>query len=144
MASSTKNKLGIKGWFFGGRYVVERYAYLIHRISGIGILVYFIAHIFVTGSRVGGPEKWQATMESFQTPLFKFGEYLVFAAFAFHALNGLRLFLHELGFLIGKPERPVFPYKTSIHHQRPWLVVLMIVAALLIVVGGLDFYILGE
>jgi succinate dehydrogenase / fumarate reductase cytochrome b subunit len=144
MASTPKNKLGIRGWVCGGRYVVERYAYIIHRISGIGILVYFILHIFVTGSRVGGPEKWHSTMSFFETPLFKFGEYLVFAAFAFHALNGLRLFFSELGFLIGKPARPVFPYKTSIHHQRPWLIVLMILAALFIVVGGLDFYILGE
>jgi succinate dehydrogenase/fumarate reductase cytochrome b subunit len=37
------------------------------------------------------------------------GEHLVFVAFAFHALNGVRLVLVELGFAVGKPLEPVYP-----------------------------------
>jgi len=48
----------------------------------------------------------------------KIGEYLVFAAFAFHAVNGIRLVIVELGWGVGKPIEPVYPYRTSVDAQR--------------------------
>ncbi len=137
-----KNKLGLWGWLGGGRYGLERYAYILHRVTGLGLLAYFIMHIFVTGTRLGGPEKWTQTMAFYETPFFKFGEFLVFIAFAFHAINGIRLGLMELGFLLGKPARPVLPYRSVVIKQRPWMIVVMVLAALLIIAGGLDFYVL--
>jgi len=139
-----KNKLGLAGWFSGGRYGVERYAYILHRIAGLGILLYFILHIFVTGSRLGGQESWESQMATFDTPLFKFGEFLVFLAFAFHALNGIRLIITELGFGMGKPQRPTFPYRTSVMRQRPILITVMVIAAILMVLGGANFYLIGN
>ncbi len=139
-----KNKLGLRGWLSGGRYGIERYAYTLHRITGLGLLVYFVMHIIVTGSRINGPEGWQIYMESFKTPLFKFGEFLVFVAFAFHAVNGIRLAMTELGLFLGKPTRPIYPYKSSVMRQRPLLIVVMIVAAVVVVLGGIDFYVLGK
>ncbi len=135
-----KNKLGIMGWLGGGRFGAERYAYALHRLTGLGILAYFLLHIFVTGSRLGGQQSWKSTMATFETPIFKFGEFLVFLAFAYHALNGLRLAITELGFMLGKAQRPVFPYVTSVHRQRPLFIGLMIVAAIIIIFGGADFY----
>ncbi len=146
MAESAKhysNKLGLWGWLGGGRYGLERYAYALHRVTGLGILLYFILHIFVTGSRLGGQESWTKWMGSFETGLFEIGEFLVFAAFAYHALNGIRLGLTELGFLMGKPTRPIFPYRSAVMRQRPVLIVVMVLAAILIVAGGLDFFVLG-
>lgn len=137
-----KNRLGLKGWAFAGRYGMERWAYTLHRISGLAILLYFILHIFVTGSRLGGESSWTAEMAKLDTPVFKFGEFLVFIAFAYHALNGIRLVIAELGFMMGKPMRPILPYTNSVHRQRPLFMVIMIVAALLMVLGGLDFYLI--
>ncbi len=139
-----KNNLGLAGWISGGRYGLERYAYTLHRITGLGILLYFLLHIFATSSRIWGPEAWEKTMELFEKPVFKFGEYLVFVAFAYHALNGIRLFITELGFGMGKPQRPVIPYKNAVRRQRPLLIFVMIIAFVLIVFGGLDFYLLGN
>jgi succinate dehydrogenase / fumarate reductase cytochrome b subunit len=82
-------------------------------------------------------------MARFETPLFRFGEFLVFVAFAFHALNGLRLVITELGYMLGKPQRPIYPYVNSVRRQRPFFIVLMIAAAVLIVLGGADFYFIG-
>ncbi len=136
------NKLGIWGWLGGGRYGLERYAYTLHRLTGLGLLLYFILHIFVTGSRLGGPESWSASMAVYETGLFKIGEFLVFVAFIYHGLNGIRLGLTELGFLMGKPERPLFPYRSSVMRQRPVLIVIMVLAVILILAGGLDFFVL--
>jgi succinate dehydrogenase / fumarate reductase cytochrome b subunit len=133
------NRLGITGWLAGGRWGFERYLYTLHRVTGLGILAYFLMHIFVTSSRAFGENAWTAAMASVKGPLFSAGEFLVFAAFAFHALNGVRLALVELGFAIGKPIEPVYPYRTSVNEQRPLAIGVMILAAILAVVGGIGF-----
>ena len=136
------NRLGIKGWWGGGRWGVERYLYILHRLSGLGLLTYFLLHIVVTSSRAFGMTSWQKAMAGVSGPVFKVGEFLVFAAFAFHALNGLRLVLVELGLLTGPAEEPVYPYKSSLNVQRPFMVAMMVLAAVLIVAGGYEFFLL--
>ncbi len=133
------NRLGIWGWLGGGRWGAERYLYSLHRVTGLGILAYFLLHIFVTSARAFGQVAWTASIERVTGPLFTIGEYLVYAAFAFHAVNGVRLFLVELGWGVGKPIEPVFPYRTSIDVQRPLAVGVMVVAAIVAVLGGVDF-----
>ena len=133
------NRLGVSGWLAGGRWGFERYLYTLHRVTGLGLLLYFLLHIGVTSSRAFGEEAWKTAMGAVKGPVFTIGEYLVFAAFAFHAVNGIRLGLVELGFAIGKPIEPVYPYRTSVDEQRPLAIVVMIVAAIIAVVGGIGF-----
>ncbi|MBN2242439.1 MAG: hypothetical protein JW793_07090 [Acidobacteria bacterium] len=140
MQQRLKNRLGIMGWLGGGRYGMDRYAYALHRITGLGILAYFIMHIIVTGQRTGGVERWESTMAFFGSTPFKIGEFLVVLAFAFHAVNGLRLIFVELGWWIGKPGTPSFPYTYSTLRHRPLFIVFMVVAAVLMIIGGVDFY----
>lgn len=140
MEKRLKNNLGLWGWLSGGRYGAERYAYALHRLSGIGILTYFLLHIIVTGTRVNGPEQWEKTMAFFESPIFKIGEFMVFLAFAYHGINGIRLILVELGYGVGKPGLPSFPYSYSTLRQRPLLVVSMLLAAIIMLMGGADFY----
>jgi succinate dehydrogenase / fumarate reductase cytochrome b subunit len=132
------NRLGLWGWLGGGRWGFERYAYALHRVTGLGILLYFLMHIVVTSLRAKGIYLW-ADGGPLQKPIFRFGEFLVFAAFAYHAFNGLRLVLVELGVAVGKPFEPVYPYKTSLGVQRPLMVAMMILAALLLLAGGAEF-----
>jgi succinate dehydrogenase / fumarate reductase cytochrome b subunit len=98
-------------------------------------------HIVLTSSRALGQGAWEESMGRVSGPLFVIGEFLVFVAFAFHAINGLRLVLAEVGFGVGKPIEPIYPYRTALDEQRPIVVVAMILIALLIVVGGLDFFV---
>jgi succinate dehydrogenase / fumarate reductase cytochrome b subunit len=44
---------------------------------------------------------------------------------------------------MGKPSRPLFPYRSSVMRQRPVMIVVMVLAAILIIAGGLDFFVLG-
>ncbi len=137
------NHLGIVGWLGGGRWGVERYLYIIHRIAGLGILLFFMVHIFESSVRIFGPQSWNAAMAVLKHPVFKFGEFVLFCGFAFHALNGLRLILVELGLAVGKAEEPVYPYRSSLNVQRPLMIVAMIVAAMVILAGGMNIFILG-
>jgi succinate dehydrogenase / fumarate reductase cytochrome b subunit len=133
------NRLGIAGWLGGGRWGFERYLFTLHRVTGLGLLLYFLMHIFVTTSRAFGKQAWETAMSLVTGPLFKTGEYLVFLAFAFHAVNGIRLVLIELGFGVGRPIEPVYPYRTSVDVQRPLAIGVMVVAAIIAVLGGVQF-----
>jgi succinate dehydrogenase / fumarate reductase cytochrome b subunit len=136
------NRLGLWGWLGGGRWGFERYLYTLHRLTGLGLLLYFVLHILLTSARAFGQEGWAAAMGRVSGTFFLVGEYLVFVAFAFHAINGIRLVLVELGFGVGKPIEPVYPYRTCLHTQRPLAILAMILAAVVIVWGGVDFFLM--
>jgi succinate dehydrogenase / fumarate reductase, cytochrome b subunit len=136
------NRLGVRGWVAGGRWGYERYLYSLHRLTGFALLAYFVMHIFVTSARALGPESWEQAMDAVSGPLFRLGEYGVFAAFAFHAINGIRLVAIELGFAVGKPIEPVYPYATSVDRQRRLARGVLMLAAVVAVWGGLDFFVL--
>jgi len=138
---SYPNKLGVGGWAFRGRWGVDRYLYTLHRITGIGLLAYFLIHIIVTTSRAFGVEAWDRIMGIFAESWIGYGEYLVFLAFAFHAFNGLRLVIIELFGGVGKPIEPIYPYKTSLNTQRPLMVVILLIVFVVIVVGSYDFFV---
>jgi succinate dehydrogenase cytochrome b subunit len=112
------NRLGIKGWAWAGRYKIERYLYTLHRLTGLGLFAYITLHLVANGSRLWGEGSWESTMNFLSNPGFKVGEYLVIAAFIFHALNGGRLMLQQLGFTLGKPKPPVYPYVDAMRRRR--------------------------
>lgn len=139
MAEFTRfdNRLGILGWLGKGKWGLERYLYILHRLTGLAILSYFMMHIVVTSLRAYGIYLWTEG-NFFHQPIFRIGEFLVFAAFAFHAFNGLRLVFVELGLAVGKPIEPIFPYETCISKQRPLLVIMMVFSAVLFAMGGYE------
>ena len=139
-----QNSLGTGGWFWGGRYGLERYLYLLHRITGLGLILFAVFHLSATTIfRVQGQDVWEATMGLLHNPWFKIGEYLVVAAFSYHALNGLRLILQELGFTLGEPTPPIYPYKDSIRKKRSWTIVMLVIIVILALVFLYDFMIGG-
>jgi succinate dehydrogenase cytochrome b subunit len=137
---SYPNRLGVKGWVYGGRYTFERYLYLGHRLSGLGLIAYMVLHILETANRIRGEQAWAGLMALFASPPFKVIEYLLFAAAVFHALNGVRLLLTELGFFLGKPKEPIYPYSTSVMRHRPLTYVIMALAGLIMLLGGSSFF----
>ena len=130
------NRLGIKGWVYAGRYSFERYLYLGHRLSGLGLIAYMVLHIVETANRIRGEQAWAGLMALFASPPFKVIEYLLFLAAVFHAMNGVRLILIELGFFLGKPQEPIYPYSTSVLRHRPLTYVIMLITFVVMVLGS--------
>ena len=138
--NTNPNRLGVKGWVYAGRYSFERYLYLGHRLSGLGLIAYMVLHIIETANRIRGEEAWEGLMALFASPPFKVIEYLLFAMAVFHAMNGIRLLLIELGFFIGKPKEPVYPYSTSVLRHRPLTYIIMIITFVVIILGGSSMF----
>jgi len=138
--NTNPNRLGVKGWVYAGKYSFERYLYLAHRLSGLGLIAYMVLHIIETANRMRGEEAWAGLMGLFASPPFKVIEYLLFAMAVFHAMNGIRLILVELGFFLGKPKEPVYPYSTSVMRHRPLTYVVMIITFVVIILGGSSLF----
>jgi succinate dehydrogenase / fumarate reductase cytochrome b subunit len=125
---------------WAGNYKLERYLYILHRITGLGILLFLLLHLMMTTVfRIQGQDVWETTMSILHNPWFKIGEYLVVIAFVYHALNGLRLILQELGFLMGRPIPPIYPYRDSLRKKRPWTIAMIAVVVILALVFFYDF-----
>ncbi|WP_180385453.1 succinate dehydrogenase [Pyrodictium delaneyi] len=107
----------------------ERLAYRLHRVTGLILLAYFMAHAVSMGGMLAG-YTWlaepAAAIVSSKTLRFA-----VAAAAAFHGLNGLRLILVEaLGLGLGKPGIPRPPYiSTSLRSAQRLLLHFVVVLA---------------
>ena len=139
-----QNYLGVRGWVWGGNYKLERYLYILHRVTGLGIILFGVFHMIeTTVFRIQGQSVWEATMALLEKPWFDVGLYLVSVAFVFHALNGLRLMLQELGFTLGKPTRPIFPFTDALRRKRPLTALIMGIIGVLALVILFDFIFVG-
>ncbi len=137
-----QRRLGLWGWVYGGRYGITRWAYILHRITGLALILYLYAHLFVTSMRVWNRQAWGSFIQLSKTPVMHFLEWLLFLAFAYHVINGIRLLLTEFfGLTIGKPAHPKIPPVTSIKRQFKWNVLFMLLIAGLVVLSGLEFFI---
>jgi len=78
------------------RYAVGAWAFSLHRIAGVTIAVYGLAHLItISLASRGGP--FDSLMRLLQSPLFLLAELPLVAAILFHALNGFRIILFDLG-----------------------------------------------
>jgi len=83
--------------FWDPRYRVGAWAFLLHRITGVIIALYGIAHVLVIGTALRGGESFDRIMERLHQPWVLALELLLIAAILYHILNGFRLSLFDLG-----------------------------------------------
>jgi len=139
-----ENPLGIKGWVWGGNYKLERYLYLLHRLTALYLLLFVIYHLIVTTFfRIQSQSLWDAVLAAQAVPGFKVVEYLAILAFIFHALNGIRLILQGLGITLGKPTRPIFPFEDSIRKNRGLTYTILALVGIIAIIFLADFILGG-
>jgi succinate dehydrogenase / fumarate reductase cytochrome b subunit len=73
------------------RGAIGQWSWILHRLSGIGILLFFVIHIVDTSWSVFYPGLYEKAIAVYQTPLFTIGEFALIAAVVYHAYNGLRI-----------------------------------------------------
>ncbi len=105
-----ENRDGIKGWLRPYKYGLPRFAYWLQRLTGLGLLGYFIAHVIETSNIVKGKFAWEKMLELTQTTEGHIILTLVIGMCIFHAANGVRLYFAEGGKGVGRPGRPEYPY----------------------------------
>jgi len=93
------------------------WAWILFRISGLVLVFYLFVHVWVISQgRIGGPEAIDNLFEFFDRPLLVFLDLMLVAAVLYHALNGVRIILMDLG--------------VGVHRHKAIFWVCMLVAAL--------------
>lgn len=73
------------------------WAWILHRITGLGLTAYILMHIIALTGLLKGEAAFNAEMKLFSSPAFLVGEWLLGALVIFHAVNGIRIVLVDLG-----------------------------------------------
>jgi len=113
-----EHKEGIKGMVNPRRYGIERVAYLLMRLSGLGLLAYFIGHIYETSNILRGQVGWDDFMELISGTEGHIVMSIVIAMCVFHTVNGVRIMLGHGGVGVGTPARPDYPYIPASQNYR--------------------------
>lgn len=100
-------------------------AWIVHRITGVILSLYLIAHIYVL-SHIKDPSSFNKLMVIMKNPIIKFGELILFAIVLKHVFAGIRITLLEMGF--------------STRYQKPMAYLGAFLVALIWVIGALYFF----
>lgn len=94
MAASQKYKTHSQVWS-----AVGMWAWMLHRITGIGLVVYLLLHTaLMSTSLISGAQSFNATLITLMTnPVLHYMELLLVGAVIYHGLNGIRLLLFDIG-----------------------------------------------
>lgn len=113
-------------WFDFRSWNLGMIAYILNRVTAIGLVVYLYIHLFVLSMLTGGPSQWDPFIQIARSPLFLTLDVILLAGILIHGLNGLRVTL--TGFGVG------------VSAQKTMFVALMIVGAVLLLAGALKIF----
>jgi succinate dehydrogenase / fumarate reductase cytochrome b subunit len=85
-----------------------QWAWLLHRLTGVAVLLFLLLHILDTALVLFGPELYDKIVKIYTNPVFRVGEVGLAAAVLFHALNGIRITLLDFYPEWGDRQRELF------------------------------------
>jgi succinate dehydrogenase / fumarate reductase, cytochrome b subunit len=121
--SNQPSPLNIARWFDPRFRSLGTWAFILNRITAIGLTIYLFLHLVMLARLAQGPEAYDAFIAFAHQPLVKVGEFLVIAAGLIHGLNGIRIALTSFGI--------------GVRHQREIFAGLMVIA----IGGSLVFFV---
>ena len=71
------------------------WAWMLHRVTGLGILFFLILHVADTALVAYRPDWYDHALALYRHPLFRVGEVAIFFSVLFHALNGMRIVIQD-------------------------------------------------
>ena len=75
---------------------IGQWAWMLHRVTGVAVLIFLCLHILDTALILLGPELYNRIIGIYRLPLFGLMEIGLFAAVWYHALNGIRITLIDV------------------------------------------------
>ena len=75
-------------------------AFMVHRISGLGLAAYLLLHLALLNQLRQGPAGWDAFVQTMRSPWVTFLDGVLLLGILIHGLNGLRLALLGAGMLV--------------------------------------------
>lgn len=85
-----------------------QWAYVLHRVTGVGVFLFLLIHIVDTALIGWGPGPYNKAMDIYRMPVFKFAEIGLFAAVLFHAINGVRIVIFDFWIAAMRYQKQLF------------------------------------
>jgi len=101
------------------------WAWVGHRLTGIILVVYVFMHLSFLSTASVGDKSFASLMETTAQPAFVFADFLLVCAVIYHAMNGFRVVLFDMGI--------------GIRRQKLVFWIMMAIAAVIVVAA---FYVL--
>jgi len=95
------------------------WSWILHRLTGLGVLLFLIIHVIETGLVIYSPALYDEALTLYKNPVFRFAELLIFFSVLFHAANGLRIVVQDFR-----------PRTMESHRQLTWAAVGVAVLAM--------------
>ena len=102
------------------------WAFILNRITALGLTFYLYLHLMVLGQLAKGPEGYDNFLKLVRNPIAITGELIVVAAGVLHGFNGIRIVLTAFG--------------VSVTRQKQLFYALMGVALLVILIFGIRMF----
>jgi succinate dehydrogenase / fumarate reductase, cytochrome b subunit len=96
------------------------WTWLLHRVTGLGILLFLIVHVVETAAIIYSPAFYDRALELYRSPLFRFAELLIFFSVLYHAANGLRIAVQDF-----------WPHVMARHRQLAWATAIAVGVAMI-------------
>ncbi len=109
-------------WFSPAKQGVGGWAFVLHRFTGIVLVLYLFLHLYVLSYLARGPEVYGNIVSLMENPILVLLEVGLVAAIAYHGLNGLRLMLMALNI--------------GVERQKEMFWVVFLIAALITLVAA--------
>jgi succinate dehydrogenase / fumarate reductase cytochrome b subunit len=109
-------------WFDPRGRSASSWAFILNRITALGLTLYLMLHLIMLGQLAQGPDAYDGFIKLVHNPIFAFGELLVVAAGIMHGLNGIRIASTGLGF-------------GGLQHKKMLVVAALLSAGLIILFG---------
>ncbi|MEX2582206.1 MAG: succinate dehydrogenase, cytochrome b556 subunit [Gemmatimonadota bacterium] len=81
------------------------WTWMLHRATGLGVLLFLIIHVVETAAIIYSPEFYDEALGLYKHPLFRFAELLIFFSVLFHAVNGLRIIVQDFWPIVMERQR---------------------------------------
>jgi succinate dehydrogenase / fumarate reductase cytochrome b subunit len=113
-------------WFNPIGRDIGGWAFILNRITALGLTFYLFLHLIVLGLLANGPAGYNGFITLMHNPFIIIGELLVVAAGVLHGLNGIRIILTTFGI--------------GITQQKALFYSLMALAAIVILIFGVRMF----
>ncbi|MET0399897.1 MAG: succinate dehydrogenase, cytochrome b556 subunit [Longimicrobiaceae bacterium] len=96
------------------------WTWILHRLTGLGILLFLLIHVVETATVIYFPDLYDRFLVGYKTGLFRFAELVIFFSVLYHAVNGTRIIVQDF-----------WPYVMQRQRQLVWASAVVVVLAML-------------
>jgi succinate dehydrogenase / fumarate reductase cytochrome b subunit len=126
---ASPRRRGVIGWADPRGRRLGGWAFILNRLTGLGILLYLSFHLVVLSLLARGPSAWDGFVSVAMSPVFLFFDVVLIFGLLAHGLNGIRVTLVGFGLVVDR--------------QKAMFAALMVLGAIALIIAAIRIFEVG-